>query len=139
MSAELIDRIEVKKDGVYLSTHMPEDAGSYRTWRSGELSEAYQKDGQKGLDREMFLILYEYAALGGFHKSTERYRYVSRLPEAKALHRKCFDQIEAFGKSCQSPSEYRAFERGMRDKLYEGLAEKCGGYDQKHKNKEYER
>lgn len=139
MSAELIDRIEIKRDGVYLSTHMPEDAGSYRTWRSDELSEAYQKDGQKGLDREMFLILYEYAALGSFHKSTARYHHVFRLSEAKALHRKCFDQIEAFEKSCQSPSEYRTFERGMRNKLYGELAEKCGGYDKKHKNKDYER
>ena len=54
MAATLIDRIEIRKDGVYLSTHLPEDTGSYKTWKSEELSEAYQRDGQKGLDREMF-------------------------------------------------------------------------------------
>lgn len=70
MSATLIDRIEIKKDGVYLSTHSSDDVSSYRTWKSEELSEAYKMDGQKGLDREMFRIFYEYAELGDFHKST---------------------------------------------------------------------
>ena len=139
MGAERIDRIEIKKDGVYLSTHLPEDAGSYRTWRCDELTEAYQNEGQKGLDREMFRILYEYANLGNPNKSTARYHYVSRLPEAKALHRKCFDEIDAFEKSGKSPSEFRAFEREIRDKLYNGLAEQCGGYDETRRNKDYER
>lgn len=72
MSATLIDRIEIRKDGVYLSTHSTDDVGSYKTWQSEELSEAYKRDGQKGLDREMFRIFYEYAELGDFHKSTAR-------------------------------------------------------------------
>ena len=139
MAVTRIDRIEIKKDGVYLSTHLPEDAGSYRTWRSEELSQAYQKDGQRGLDREVFLLLYEYAALGACSKSTARYHYVSNLPEAKTLHRRCFDQIDAFEKSCQSPSEFRDFEREMRNRLYRELAEKCDGYDKKQKNRDLER
>ena len=32
MSATLIDRIEIRKDGVYLSTHSTDDVGSYKTW-----------------------------------------------------------------------------------------------------------
>jgi hypothetical protein len=139
MSATLIDRIEIRKDGVYLSTHSPDDVNSYRTWQSEELSEAYQRDGQKGLDREMFRIFYEYAELGDFHKSTARYHRISNLPEAKALHRECFDRIDAFEKSCQSPSKFRAYDREMREKLYDKLAEKCGEYDKKQKNKDYER
>lgn len=139
MSATLVDRVEVKKDGVYLSTHLPEDASSYRTWRSDELSEAYQRYGQKGLDREMFRVLHEYAELGDYHKSTARYHYVSNLPEVKALRQKCFNQIDAFENSGKSPSEFRIYNREMRDKLYGQLAEKCGGYDRKQKNKEHER
>lgn len=83
MAATLIDRIEIRKDGVYLSTHLPEDTGSYKTWKSEELSEAYQRDGQKGLDREMFRVLYEYAALGDFHKSTARYHRILIFPKQK--------------------------------------------------------
>ena len=139
MSATLIDRIEIRKDGIYLSTHSPDDVSSYRTWKSEELSEAYQRDGQKGLDREMFRIFYEYAELGDFHKSTARYHRISNLPEAKALHREYFDRIDAFEKSCQSPSKFRAYDREMREKLYDKLAEKCGEYDKKQKNKDYER
>ena len=41
MAATLIDRIEIRKDGVYLSTHLPEDTGSYKTWKSEELSVSY--------------------------------------------------------------------------------------------------
>ena len=96
-------------------------------------------DGQKGLDREMFRIFYEYAELGDFHKSTARYHRISNLPEAKALHRECFDRIDAFEKSCQSPSKFRAYDCEMREKLYDELAEKCGEYDKKQKNKDYER
>ena len=139
MGAELIDRIEIKKDGVYLSTHLPEDAGSRRTWRCRELTEAYQTEGQKGFDRGMFLILHEFAGLGAYHKSTARYHYVSSLPEAKALRRECFSQIDAFEHSGKSPSEFRVYDREMRDKLYRQLAEKCGEYDRKQKNKDHER
>ena len=139
MSATLIDRIEIKKDGVYLSTHLPEDAGSHRTWRCDELSEAYQRDGQKGLDFEMFLILHEFAKLGTCHKSTARYHYVFNLPETKALRQECFSQIDAFEYSGKSPSEFRIYNREMRDKLYGQLAEKCGEYERKQKNRNLER
>ena len=139
MAATLIDRIEIRKDGVYLSTHLPEDTGSYKTWKSEELSEAYQRDGQKGLDREMFRVLYEYAALGDFHKSTARYHRIFNLPEAKAFHRECFEKIAAFEKSCSSPSEFWVYDREMRERLYDRLAEKCGEFDRKHKHNEYER
>lgn len=139
MSATLIDRIEVKKDGIYLTTHLPEDAGSRRTWRCEELTEAYQTEGQKGLDREMFLILHEFAELGAYHKSTARYHYVSSLPETKELRRECFRQIDASEYSGISPSEFRAYNREMRDKLYGQLADKCGEYDRKQKPKDHER
>lgn len=139
MTATLIDRMEVKKDGVYLSTHLSGDAGSHRTWMSEELTEAYQTEGQKGLDREMFLILHEFAELGASHKSTARYHYVSNLPETKTLRRECFNQIDAFENSGKSPSEFRIYNREMRDKLYGQLAEKCGEYDRKQRNKDHER
>lgn len=139
MAATLIDRIEIRKDGVYLSTHYPGDKNSYKTWLCEELSEAYKEGGQKGLDSEMFRIFYEYAELGDFHKSTARYHHVFNLPEAGALHRECFDKIGAFEESCHSRSKLRAYDYEMRAKLYDSLAEKCGEYDRKVKHKDYER
>ena len=135
----LIDRIEIRKDGVYLSTHLSGEVDSYRTWWCKELTEAYQTEGQKGLDREMFLIFHEFAELGAYHKSTARYHYVFNLPETKELRRECFSQIRAFEYSGKSPSEFRIYDMEMREKLYEQLAEKCSEYDRKQKNKDRER
>ena len=61
MSTELINRITVKKDGVYVSSHSSND--TLPTIRGGAkgLSEVYAAEGQKGLDREVIRMLYEYA------------------------------------------------------------------------------
>ena len=74
MSTELINRITVKKDGVYVSSHSSNDTSPYHSWRCKGLSEVYDAEGQKGLDREVIRMLYEYAELRGSHKSLARYR-----------------------------------------------------------------
>lgn len=53
MSTELINRIIVKKDGVYLSSHSSNDTAPFHSWRCKGLSEIYAVEGQKGLDREV--------------------------------------------------------------------------------------
>ena len=152
MSTELINRITVKKDGVYVSSHSSNDTYPYHSWRCKGLSEIYDAEGQKGLDREVIRMLYEYAELRGSHKSLDRYRYATDAPTARAIYQKFIDQIDdrygqmdkidqdsVWYKPTEKAKEYRAFEREMRNKMYSEIAERCGEYDKKHRNKDLER
>ena len=139
MIAELIDRMEIREDGVYLFSHFSGNTGAARTWRCEELSAVHEKEGQKGLDREMVNILFEYAQLGDYHKSTARYHQVLKLPEVLEIQKKYFDLIDACYESCVKPSAARQYEREMRDKMYAEIAKKFEEYDRKHKNRELER
>jgi hypothetical protein len=152
MSTELINRITVKKDGVYLSSHSSNDTAPFHSWRCKGLSEVYAAEGQKGLDREIIRMLYEYAELRGTHKSLERYRYAKDTPEARAIYKRYTDQIDAryeqmdkadqdsvWRKPTEKAKEYRAFERDMQEKMYQEIAARCGEYDKKHRNRDYER
>ena len=116
------------------------------------MSEIYVAEGQKGLDREVIRMLYEYAELRGSHKSLERYRYAKDAPAARAVYQKYMDKIDdCYGqmdeadqksvwyKPTEKAKEYRAYEREMREKMYSEIAERCGEYDKKQKNKDLER
>ena len=139
MSTELINRITIKKDGVYLSSHSSNDTSPFHSWRCGGLSDIYAAEGQKGLDREVIRMLYEYAEVRGSHKSLERYRYAKDAPEAHAIYRRYSDQIddryESMGeadkksvwhKPTEKAKEYRAYEREMRDRMYGEISARCG-------------
>lgn len=152
MSTELINRITVKKDGVYLSSHSSNDTSPYHSWRCKSLSEIYDAEGQKGLDREVIRMLYEYAELRGSHKSLDRYRYAKDAPAARAIYQRFIDQIDeryegldeadqktVWYKPTEKAKEYRAYEREMREKMYSEIAKRCGEYDKKQKNKDLER
>ena len=58
------------------------------------MSEIYAAEGQKGLDREVIRMLYEYAELRGSHKSLDRYRYAKDAPAARAIYQRFIDQID---------------------------------------------
>lgn len=152
MSTELINRITVKKDGVYLSSHSSNDTAPFHAWRCDSLSDIYAAEGRKGLDREIIRMLYEYAELRGRHKSLERYRYAVNSPEAHAIYQRYIDQINdryeslekadkdsVWYKPTEKAKEYRAFERDMREKMYSELAGRCEEYDKKHKSRDFER
>ncbi len=152
MSTELINRITVKKDGVYLSSHSSNDTAPFHSWRCKGLSEVYAAEGQKGLDREIIRMLYEYAELRGTHKSLERYRYAKDTPEAYAIYKRYTDQISdryeqmdkadrdsVWYKPTEKAKEYRAFERETQEKMYLEIAARCEEYDKKHRNRDYER
>ena len=152
MSTELINRITVKKDGVYLSSHSSNDTSPYHSWRCKSWSEIYAVEGQKGLDREVIRMLYEYAELRGSHRSRERYRYAKDTPAARAVYQKYMDKIDdrygqmdeadqksVWYKPTEKAKEYRAYKREMREKMYSEIAERCGEYDRKQKNKDLER
>lgn len=139
MSAELIDRMEIRADGVYLSSHLSENANTARTWYCEKLSEAYKNEGQKGLDREMFTILFEYARLGAYYKSTARYHNALKLPEVLEIKKRYFNLIDSYYESSNKPSMARQYEREMRDRMYAEIASKCERYDKKQKNQDLER
>ena len=152
MSTELINRITVKKDGVYLSSHSLNDTAPFHSWRCDSLSKIYFAEGQIGLDREIIRMLYEYAELRGTHKSLNRYRYALNSPEARAIHQRYTDLINdryeqmdkadqdtIWYKPTEKAKEYNAYESDMRNKMYSELAKKSGEYEQKHKNRDLER
>ncbi len=117
------------------------------------LVENYAAEGQKGLDREVIRMLYEYAELRGSHKSLDRYRYAKDAPAARAIYMRFIDQIDeryeaawtkqikktVWYEPTEKAKEYRAYEREMRNKMYSEIAERCGEYDNKQKNKDLER
>ena len=152
MSTELINRITVKKDGVYISSHSSNDTAPFHSWRCKGLSEVYAAEGQKGLDREIVCMLYEYAQLRGSHKSLNRYRYAIDSLQAREIYKKYSNMIDeryeslsdadketVWCKPTEKAMEYRAYESEMRKKMYAEIAERCEEYDRKQKNKDLER
>lgn len=146
MSTEYINRITVKKDGVYLSSHSSTDSRPYHSWRCESLSDVYAAEGQKGLDREIVCMLYEYAELRGSHKSLERYRYATEAPEAHNIYKKYVARINKHYESLsereqkliwfaytEEGKKYRAYDREERKKMYEEIAARCEEYDAKQK------
>ncbi len=47
------------------------------------------------------------------------------------------DKDSVWYKPTEKAKEYRAFEREMRNKMYAEIAERCGEYDRKHKNRDF--
>ena len=87
------------------------------------MSEIYAAEGQKGLDREVIRMLYEYAELRGSHKSLARYRYAKDTPAARAIYQKYMDKIDdrygqmdeadqksVWYKPTEKAREYRAYQ-----------------------------
>lgn len=136
MSWELINRITVKKDGVYISSHSSNDTAPFHSWRSDSLSGIYDTQGQKGLDLEIVRMLCEYCQLRGSHKSVERYRRVMESQTVKEIRRKFVDQTdERFqalskeermscfrGEPLGKGEEYISFERELRENMYADIA-----------------
>ena len=116
MSAVLINRITIKKDGVYLSSKSTNDSIPFRSWRCDGLSEIYEAEGQKGLDREIIRMLYGYAALRGNHKSLTRYRNAICSPKAHDIYQKYLDQVN---------SNYNKLEQSDRDSIWREPTEKA--------------
>ena len=152
MGSELINRVVIKGDEVYLSSHSSNDAMPFHLWLCKELTEVYTTEGQKGLDREIIRMLYEYAELRGSHSSLARYRFAITLPESHVIYQRYVDKINdrysgleqadkdsIWCKPTEKAKLYRAFERKMRDEMYSEIAARCEEYDRKHKNKDYER
>lgn len=76
MGMELINRITIKKNAVYLSHKSINDSAPFYSSEQSKLTEIYQTKGRKELDKEIMKILTDYAQLRGNHKSIIPYQKV---------------------------------------------------------------
>ena len=139
MGFELINRITVKKDGVYLSTHSSNDSSPYYSHRIGFLSDAYAEGGQKELDKKIFELLNTNAQLRGKHESILRYQEVWDGSEGLEIRNDCRDKIEAryleldseerrklyLDNSSQGIQAFLKYKQEMQEVMFRQLAELC--------------
>lgn len=76
MGRELINRMSIKKDGVYISTKSSNCDEPYRAVYNEYLSKAYLNEGILGLDKIMWELLLDYVKIRGNHPSLMKYKRV---------------------------------------------------------------
>lgn len=76
MGIELINRITIKKNAVYLSHKSINDSDIFHSSEQSRLTKIYQTKGRKELDKEIMKMLTDYAQLRGKHKSIIPYQKV---------------------------------------------------------------
>ena len=149
---EVINRITVKKDGVYVSSHGKTDGEPFRSWKSTELSEAFAAGGKAGLDRAIIQMLCQGATLHGAHQSVEKYRYAVQSAAGRDIGVKCHDalldrfyqmpvndQISIWHTPTKTAWEFIKFEKDTNEKMYTALTDRCAEYDRKPKAQDMER
>ena len=128
MSRELINRITIKKDGVYVSTHSSNDTSPYHSTKIDFLSNAYNNEGQYGLDKAVIDLCFYNCELKGSPKSILLYKEAIE----KAVNNKEFNQIRnqydelsdnAFD-IANGFGEYKELPKENRTQLYEELKPK---------------
>ena len=88
MSSELINRISIKKDGVYVSTHSRNDSSPYTSVKIEFLTKAYKEKGLRGLDKEVVDMCFYNCELRGNHKSILPYKEaIGQVIQGKAVGR----------------------------------------------------
>ena len=125
MSSELINRISVKKVGVYVSTHSRNDTSPYYSVKIGFLTKAYNEGGQKQLDKEIIDLCFYNCELRGTHKSILPYErainkavddneFIKIRKEYEKLDNKAFSIANRF-------DEYKNLTKEESQKMYEEL------------------
>ena len=90
MSYELVNRITVKKDGVYISSHSNNDTAPFHSHRIKSLSEIYFEKGEFALDVALVVFLLDNCELRG----EQRFRKVFESSAFKKLRKIRGDKIE---------------------------------------------
>lgn len=143
MARELINRITIKKDGVYVSTHSSNDDSPYHSVKVDFLSKAYNEKGQSGLDLEVIKLLCECGELRGNHHSLEKYRYALNSPSGDEIYKYYTDKINEYYESLneddkktvwspnktENAQKYCDYSNFMRNEMYCKFAKKCSEYD----------
>lgn len=113
MSSELINRISIKKDGVYISTHSRNDTSPYYSVKIDFLTNAYNKGGQKALDKEIVNLCFYNCELRGSHHSI--------IPYVKAIKKAVNDKEFLKIKSEYTKLNDKAFSIANRFDEYKNL------------------
>lgn len=143
MSRELINRISVKKDGIYLSIHSSNDNAPYHSVKIKSLSDIYDLEGQKGLDREIIKIICEYGELRGNHNSLKKYYYALNSAETNNIRKKYLDLNNYYynllseddknslytTNMSEKAKQYRNHSKDLYNEMYSKIANKCFEYD----------
>lgn len=151
MSRELINRITLKKDGVYLSHKSSNCDENYYSHKVNFLFDAYWRGGQKGLDIEIIKLLEAGNEVRGNHKSIIPYKNVMRdfysfgkYPQKSKIYNyqtlaldKNYDEV----KVGMSKDDLLKKIEELRGELYSELADDVARYreelnQEKHKDKE---
>ena len=125
MSTELINRISIKKDGVYISTHSSNDTSPYHSVKIDMLTEAYLTGGQRALDFKIVDMLFSFCDLRGSHKSVIPYKnaihtainnreFTALRNEYDTIQDKAFFIANRFG-------EYKNISKQESEELYEKI------------------
>lgn len=141
MSTTYINRITIKKDGVYLSLKARGDRNYHSSYNS-TLTDIYKKEGCEGLNREIIKMIYEYCTLIGKHQSIEKYQFVLKTPDAQVIWKKHkkerdekYEELEPadiasrYRIPTEAMREYMLFDEKSRDAAYAEIAELCKIYD----------
>lgn len=123
MSFELINRITIKKDGVYISTHSKNDSAPYYTVKSNYFTEKYLKGGQEELDKAIIDACFDFCELRGNHKSIMPYRFAIKVAmnskRFEDLHYKCIELERKVIDISNKYGDYKKFSDGERSNLYD--------------------
>lgn len=147
MGVEWIKRITVKKGEVYLCSKSDNDGLPFHSWKSDDLTNVYQKEGQTGLDRELLEMFYEYCSPKGNHQSIKRYIYVLNHQDSSKLYNAYLDQsYAAYAKLSNEDKDslwheptsnamrYRKYEQKTKKDAFNKMADICKEYDDLIKN-----
>lgn len=128
MSTELINRITIKKDGVYISTHSSNDTSPFYSTKNDFLTDTYNEQGQEGLDKAIIDLCFYNCELKGNHKSIVPYKeaiekaiydknFIEIRNEYDELSNKAFNIANGF-------NEYQWLSKKQRDQLYDEIKPK---------------
>lgn len=122
MSRELINRISIKKNGVYVSTHSSNDTSPYCSVEVPFLTKAYQEGGQHALDKEIVNMCFSYCELRGNHKSILPYKNAIDIAidneEFNEIRNKYYKLDDKAWDVSNKLGEYQNISDEEKDKLY---------------------
>lgn len=144
MGIELINRIAIKKDGVYISTHSSNDSSPYRSVKIDFLTDAYNERGQEGLDEEIIKLLYSSAELRGNHQSLKRYYYAMDSAKKEDIINRYLDIVNdefhklnrTLGNALEKEKQFQSSRKRIKKEMYSDIAKYCREYDEKELNNE---
>lgn len=120
MSYELVNRITVKKDGVYISSHSNNDTDSFHSHKIDRLSKIYFEEGELALDTALVDLILNNCELRGSHPSVQRFRKVFDSDAFEKLRKMKEDKIET--RFVELPENIRTEIECLRAKTAEALS-----------------